>query len=208
MNQDSPPTPDTPSRILDAARTVFAARGYDGSSIREITSRAGVNLGAVTYHFRSKEALYQAVLRTFIDPLRARLEEAVATDAPALDRIERVVQAFFAHFEDQPEQPAVMLHELARQRPLPPPVVDWIRTLIQTLGRVIAEGQAEGSVVPGPPPLLAVNVVAQPFFLALTRRPLERTPGLGAVRPADPDLVTETCVAGIRRSLAAPGRTR
>jgi len=207
MNQGRTATPDTPTRILAVARTVFAAKGYEGASIREITGRAGVNLGAVTYHFHSKEALYQAVLRTFIDPLRARLEAAVAADAPAVDRIERVVRAFFAHFESQPEQPAIMLHELARQRPLPPPVVDWIRTLIQTLGRVIAEGQAEGSVVPGPPPLLAISVVAQPFFLALTRRPLERTPGLGTVRPADPGLVTETCVAGIRRSLAAPGRT-
>lgn len=206
MNEIPKPHPDTPARILNTARTVFAAKGYEGASIREITGLAGVNLGAVTYHYRSKQALYEAVLRSFIDPLRKRLDEAVATDGPALDRIERVVRAFIEHFQSQPEQPAVMLHELARQRPLPEPVADWVRTLLQTLGRLIAEGQADGSVIPGPPPLLAVSVVAQPFFLAITRLPMERTPELGAMRPADPQLVTETCVAFVRRSLTAPGR--
>ena len=52
---------ETTQSILEAARELFAERGYDGASIRAITARAGVNLGAVTYHFGTKERLYLAV---------------------------------------------------------------------------------------------------------------------------------------------------
>ncbi len=51
----------TKERILDAAESLFAERGYDGTSLRAITARAGANLAAVNYHFNSKEALIGAL---------------------------------------------------------------------------------------------------------------------------------------------------
>ena len=50
-------TLDTGERILDAAERLFMAHGYEGTSMRQITSEAGVNLAAVNYHFGSKDAL-------------------------------------------------------------------------------------------------------------------------------------------------------
>ncbi|PLX72334.1 MAG: hypothetical protein C0615_12250 [Desulfuromonas sp.] len=49
--------PDTKTRILDAAETLFARDGFHFASLRSITSEADVNLAAVNYHFGSKEAL-------------------------------------------------------------------------------------------------------------------------------------------------------
>jgi AcrR family transcriptional regulator len=54
---------DTRERILDAAELMFMQHGYDGTSMRLVTSEAGVNLAAANYHFGSKEALMQEVLR-------------------------------------------------------------------------------------------------------------------------------------------------
>jgi AcrR family transcriptional regulator len=54
---------DTRERILDAAEQLFMQHGYEGTSMRVVTSQAGVNLAAANYHFGSKEALMQAVLR-------------------------------------------------------------------------------------------------------------------------------------------------
>src|SRR5471030_1095650 len=53
----------TSDRIIAAAGAVFAERGFRSTTIRQITTRAGVNLAAVNYHFRDKEALYAQVLR-------------------------------------------------------------------------------------------------------------------------------------------------
>lgn len=52
---------DARSRILAAAIRLFAAKGVEGSSVREITTSAQVNLNAVNYYFGSKEALEEAV---------------------------------------------------------------------------------------------------------------------------------------------------
>ena len=63
----------TTQALVVAARELFAERGYEGASIRAITQRAGANLGAVSYHFGSKEALYEACFASIADPFREHL---------------------------------------------------------------------------------------------------------------------------------------
>ena len=60
---------DTRERILDAAERLFMAHGYEGTSMRQITGEAAVNLAAVNYHFGSKESLMQEVFRRRPDGL-------------------------------------------------------------------------------------------------------------------------------------------
>ena len=60
-------TADTRERILDAGERLFMAHGYEGTSMRLITSEASVNLAAVNYHFGSKESLIQEVFRRRLD---------------------------------------------------------------------------------------------------------------------------------------------
>lgn len=64
----------TDQRILEAAAELFAARGFEHTSVRDITSRAGVNLAAVNYHFGSRDALIQAVAERYLTPLSQELE--------------------------------------------------------------------------------------------------------------------------------------
>ncbi len=65
---------ETVERILDAAEQLFAEKGFAETSLRLITSRAGVNLAAVNYHFGSKKALIQAVFSRFLGPYCQNLE--------------------------------------------------------------------------------------------------------------------------------------
>ena len=66
---------DTKERILDVAEEMFADQGFGATSLRSITGAADVNLAAVHYHFRSKEALLQAVVARRLEPLnRERLD--------------------------------------------------------------------------------------------------------------------------------------
>ncbi len=202
----------TQQRILDVARTLFARNGFEGTSIRDVTGRAGVNLGAVTYHFGSKQALYEAVLRSFLIPMRARFDQGAAGPGPVLDRIEGAVRALVAHFDENPDIPSLIMHEVSRGGPLPEPVRDWVSHATGTLASLAAEGQADGSIVPGRPALMAASLIAQPFFFAVTRLPRERTPGLEGLRPTPAETADHVC-AFIRRSLArsnsgpaAPGR--
>jgi AcrR family transcriptional regulator len=87
--------PDTKTTILDAAETLLADRGYDATSLRDLTRAAGVNLAAVNYHFGGKEQLATAVLARRIGPINQ--ERRRRLDAlPARPTIADVVRAFVA----------------------------------------------------------------------------------------------------------------
>ena len=66
---------ETVERILDAAEQLFAEKGFAETSLRLITSKAGVNLAAVNYHFGSKKSLIQAVFVRFLNPFVSSLEQ-------------------------------------------------------------------------------------------------------------------------------------
>ena len=75
------PQHETRTRILDAAEELFMLHGFEGTSMRLLTTKAGVNLAAVNYHFGSKHALIEALFRRRLDPMNA---ERIAE----LDRLE------------------------------------------------------------------------------------------------------------------------
>ena len=75
-------SPDTKTRILDAAESLFVEHGFEATSLRQLTSAAGVNLAAVNYHFGSKEELFQSVLTRRLDPMNHERIEL-------LERLER-----------------------------------------------------------------------------------------------------------------------
>ena len=62
----------TKERILTAAEALFAQRGFEGASLRQLTAAAGVNLAAVNYHFGSKDHLVEQVFKRRLDQLNAR----------------------------------------------------------------------------------------------------------------------------------------
>ena len=89
----------TKERILDAAEALFMEHGFEGTSLRVITTAADVNLASAHYHFGSKEDLFEAVLRRRLDPMnqeRVRLlDEYERTSAPDAVRCERILEALF-----------------------------------------------------------------------------------------------------------------
>jgi AcrR family transcriptional regulator len=87
---------DTKIRILSVATTLFARKGYEATSLRDITAEADVNLAAVNYHFRSKEDLFCAVIERIIAPTSAR-RLFLLSELEQADRIslEGVLDAFF-----------------------------------------------------------------------------------------------------------------
>ena len=88
---------DTRARILDTAERLFAETGLAATSLRQITTAAGVNLAAVHYHFGSKDGLVQAVYERHIAPVnreRLRLLDLYeATPSPGAAQLEQLVEA-------------------------------------------------------------------------------------------------------------------
>ncbi|MEW6991333.1 TetR/AcrR family transcriptional regulator [Colwelliaceae bacterium 6441] len=67
----------TKNKILDAAESLFADKGFNGTSLREITSLAEVNLAAVNYHFGSKKELIKSVMSRYMNELSPNLQTSL-----------------------------------------------------------------------------------------------------------------------------------
>lgn len=108
----------TRHRLLLAAGELFALRGFDATSIRDIARKSRTNIAAVNYHYSSKENLYLAVVQYAADKMLARRDHALEhIDMRTLDRakavdalrmlIDREVRAYLS--ADMPEWYAQLL---------------------------------------------------------------------------------------------------
>jgi AcrR family transcriptional regulator len=129
----------TRSRILDAARELFAQSGFDGVSVAAIASRAGVVKGTVYQHFETKLDIALGLARrdqTTLPQIEARL----ARGAEPIDLLFRLLVGIAGWFEGQrPLVQPLVLHAMQRSDPGPYSV----RLLVE---RLLAEAQHHGRV--------------------------------------------------------------
>jgi AcrR family transcriptional regulator len=109
----------TKVRILDAAEEVFAQRGFEGASTREIAARADVNISSLHYHWASKETLYVAVFRNVFARIMEHLESSITpllgheparVDQPEV--IDRIMRELFDFFAARPTIPRLLLRRI------------------------------------------------------------------------------------------------
>lgn len=86
----------TTHRILEAAGIVFAERGYDKATIRQICERADANVAAVNYHYRDKQNLYFAVLEYTLQEADRGFNELIAGEGLSPEeRLRGIVRLWF-----------------------------------------------------------------------------------------------------------------
>jgi TetR/AcrR family transcriptional regulator len=92
---------DCRENIIAAAIPLFAAKGLNGVSVRELASTAGVNLSMVSYYFGGKEGLYAAVL-TEQFAILGKLEEIEQMEIDTLQKFELYVRATVSRYRKNP----------------------------------------------------------------------------------------------------------
>ena len=90
--------------IARVAAKLFAERGYDATSIREIVEAAGVAKPTLYYYFRSKEGLAQALLTVPLSGLAATLRHLVTTVEEPIRCLEEVMEAQYAFCREDPDR--------------------------------------------------------------------------------------------------------
>lgn len=114
-----PPNPSadgSEQKILAAARLEFIAKGLDGARMQEIAARAGVNKALLHYYYRSKEKLYQTVLRDILQSVWGRIQAEFA-ERGRPDGLEPVLNTLVSSYvhtlSDNPEFPLFIFREVA-----------------------------------------------------------------------------------------------
>ena len=176
--------------ILWAARTQFLTRGYAATRLDDIAAQAGVAKGTLYLYFRSKEDLFQSLVRTAIVPNLAKLEAlAAAWEGPVAALLHRFAD-FAAEVVRNDDLAAMPRLLLAEARTFPDLTRFYHREVatrgLRLLAGVISRGVAQGEFRPVEPAVAARLLIAPFAFMAMWR---------GAFGPHDEDPVDPAAVA-------------
>ncbi len=81
-------------RILQVAEKLFAEKGFDGTSIRNISKEAEVNIAMVSYYFGSKEKMLEALIIFRISDLKMQLENLYKEAISPIEKIDKLVELY------------------------------------------------------------------------------------------------------------------
>ena len=97
-------------QLLDVGRTLFAERGYDGTAVEEIASRAGVSKPVVYEHFGGKEGLYAVVVDREVQRLMDSFTTALSGESPR-ELLEQACLVLLTYVEEQRDGFRILVRE-------------------------------------------------------------------------------------------------
>jgi TetR/AcrR family transcriptional regulator, cholesterol catabolism regulator len=97
--------------VVQQAAKMFAARGYDQTTMQELAAGMGLATGALYHYFGGKEQLLMAICDQLMDPLLERAEELIADDRPADRRLRDLVRLWVDHVVDHRDHMLVFQQE-------------------------------------------------------------------------------------------------
>ncbi|MHB8958873.1 MAG: TetR/AcrR family transcriptional regulator [Candidatus Limnocylindrales bacterium] len=100
-------------RILDAAFSAFAKRGYRDTAVDDIAAAAETSKGGIYFHFPSKEAIFRELMQTTADKLVARVERAVALETEPVAKAEAALRTVLATFAGHRTMARVLFLDMA-----------------------------------------------------------------------------------------------
>jgi AcrR family transcriptional regulator len=161
----------TRARLLDAAATVFARRGYRGAAVEEIAAEAGYTIGALYSNFSGKEELLLAFLEQRIAEVGERIVTAAQAEEQPVDKLRAGAAEWMAFLDDEPELYALMIEFWTiwvRDDALRPRHAERFAAVRGFIGGLIAEKAEElGVAMKLPPDQIGAAVLALADGLAL-----------------------------------------
>jgi len=121
----------TRNAILEAATELFSRSGYDGTSMGDIATKAGVTKSLLQYHFESKDNLWTHVIASKLSDFLAHVDEFLASD-PTPERLCELMVSRFQVFEQNPEAIRMLTWTAMSGAPVPEVAIDraaklWVR---------------------------------------------------------------------------------
>ncbi|MFD8568350.1 TetR/AcrR family transcriptional regulator [Streptomyces sp. NPDC057694] len=92
-------SPERRRELLDTAAEVFAAQGYNATTVRKIADHAGMLAGSLYYHFDSKESMLEEILRSFLDELWAGYDSVLEAELEPRETLEALVTESFREID-------------------------------------------------------------------------------------------------------------
>lgn len=149
--------------LLQAAKKLFASKGFDGTTVKELADEAGVNVSLVSYHFDGKEGLYRACIAQFGQVRLAVAEKLLQTPSSVEEfkvRLQMFVEEMISRQVEDPEVCQIVHRECELQLPLIPDIFkSTFLKVFETLEVFIKTAQSRGFVRKGLDPFIVSSVI-------------------------------------------------
>ena len=96
-------THDNKQRILEVAARMFAQKGFDAVSVREIAEAADITKPVIYYYFKNKQDVYNTLINTSLDSAAAIHEEIYHSPISAEEKLHRIMQSHFQFYLNNPD---------------------------------------------------------------------------------------------------------
>ncbi len=197
--------PDARHRLLAAAQEVFADFGYEGASVRQICTRAGVNIAGVNYHFGDKEHLYIEAVKQAHSCMSQMESVVYPVGTPAAVKLEWFIRGIVPemHAPASPSALKLMMRELAHPGKAAGVVVDeFIRPMAFHMLELIRELLPEATQQK--PMMTGFSVISQCLYYRQNRPVSELIFGKDRLDAIDPTMVADHIVEFVFRALNLP----
>jgi TetR/AcrR family transcriptional regulator len=199
--------------ILAAAESGFAKRGYAATRLEDVADAVGVKRAALFYHFRDKQALYDAVIEDAFGDLVARVEAALLAAGPIAPRLEAAVAAWVDAIEARPALARLILRHAADAEERPSTLLfPAAERLLERAWALFEEGRRSGELEPlhDDPFHAASALIGATVFYVSALAPLLPVGDFDPLAPEQFAAHTRDALRTARRLLGigAPRRTR
>lgn len=198
--------PDARERILAAAESLFAVRGFEGVSTTQIAKVAGITQPLIHYHFKNKEALWKATISRLFSKLSQEFSAEVKMLPNKDDRryLVEMMRCYVSFVARYPQYGQFIMREGVQESPRLQWMVDeWLKPMLSQFHDIYEKGIAEGWMkdIPFPQLIILITASASQFF---SMAPLVKALyGVDATCPeqilAHSDAVVEVAVNAILR---------
>jgi AcrR family transcriptional regulator len=169
MNRREASKKETRELILKAARRLFAQKGMEDCTIRDIAKAAGVSPASVVVHFQSKTALLEEALHQDIDHTLARLMASLPPDKGLLERLLHLFQGFFGLYDQNRSlYRALIRHTIFEPLKETPHITKLTDRYIQFLAGMLEAEKTRGLIKPEVDPAVAAGAIFSLYLGALT----------------------------------------
>jgi AcrR family transcriptional regulator len=155
--------------IIDAARTLFARKGFNDAKLEDVAELAEFGKGTLYNYFPNKEALFKAVLEDSFETMWEIASGALNADVPFEEKIERFIHGELEYFFKDPTSLYLMMRESHHLRGSNP----MMRMLPQLLGLIadmVAAEQKGKTVIPNAEPMDLATILLNMIFGQFTSR--------------------------------------
>lgn len=156
----TPSSPDYRAKIGAVAEALFAERGFDGTSIREIAEQAGATKALIYHYYDNKEALYQTLLEEEVSGVVTQIEAIAADGTEPEVQIRAVVQVFIDAYHDAPHRFQMVQRTIDDHHAVAAVLAErWFSRAHRALQDIVARGVRQGELKPLPVQMVPLAII-------------------------------------------------